>query len=515
MKDNLPEINIKGRKEKKGGILGWLRGFGSSSGSGAHAAIEVAASSSAGSAGSAGIGAFIAGHMSTVLVVAAVAVGGGAYVIGNAPKPAATVHGSLSSGKVAAEAPEAEYVPAILRSQAANQGSSLAMFTDKNKGSGLSLDEESAKAKKAAADKAAKAAGASAAAGSPDDLAAAGAADAQAESDAAAGGLLAGAGAGSLSTSLGGGSGKLSGGKMGGGMSQKLAMSNNVGAGFKAMPQFQERKGKLLSMRSGSKAVMSNSNNKTSKFSSNTTGAMRNLRFTATRQGSYSGTNADLAAATQNSAWVGETGQGGLEEGTGTGDMIQSASVIDNLKGNVGGSGELGTYNANEYKIDRTKCPGKCDPAYTIECIKGCSDDYNEEQTKCASDALMWIGISIGLSLVGGQLIKWGKKMKESSATWVATIGLIVEIIGYVVAACAALAAVYAAVLAVTLMTKHKQGLMGAVYTIGAVLAAGAAADVLAGGKVSKAMSVKSDWFVKSAGIITMIGSLFGGIGGK
>ena len=107
MKDNLPEIKVKGYKEeKKGGFLGsLLRGAG---GAGAS-----------GGAATTGIGALIAGNLGTIAAVV-VAAGIGISVVAdkashNAAGKDQAQLGAVAPGKKANTQAE-EYVPAILRS---------------------------------------------------------------------------------------------------------------------------------------------------------------------------------------------------------------------------------------------------------------------------------------------------------------------------------------------------------------------------------------------------------------
>ena len=148
MNDNLPDINFKEKKEKKGGAIGWLRGRLGMGSRGAMGEAGISPSAmnvgrtafGAGKFGaSSGIAGLLAGKAGVLATIAAVAVASGVYLANNAPAPSSN-SAFNSGGKVADN-----YVPAILRSQAANQGSSLDMFKDTNRGAGLAMEEDPSK----------------------------------------------------------------------------------------------------------------------------------------------------------------------------------------------------------------------------------------------------------------------------------------------------------------------------------------------------------------------------------
>ena len=99
MNDNLPEINFKEKKEKKRGLLGWLKnrlGIGSRGGAMGEAGINPSAMNVGRALGtakfgssSAGIAGLLAGKASMIATVALIAVAGGMYVARNAPAPSA------------------------------------------------------------------------------------------------------------------------------------------------------------------------------------------------------------------------------------------------------------------------------------------------------------------------------------------------------------------------------------------------------------------------------------------
>ncbi|MCX5792738.1 MAG: hypothetical protein NTY45_11090 [Elusimicrobia bacterium] len=501
MSDNLPEINIKRNKEKRGGFLGWLRGLGSGGARGG----SIAGSASTGSAGfggalgagggfggsSAGIGALLAGKMGTILTIAAVAVAGGTYLVHNSPDTAVP-NGALSSNKAAS----AEYVPAIVRSQAANQGSSLAMFTNTNKGSGLSLQEAVPGSKKAA--KNAEAAADATAASAAKDGAAAD--QAQGVAEQAAGGLQGGMGASSLTTSIGGGgSGKFTSlGKFGqGAIGPKVGLSGSPGTGFQAMPKFQERKGKLLAMKGGARPVFSSGKGgKPAKFSDGTK-SWNQARAMNAKQRSYTGSKADQAAATQNEAWTGTTATGdagaGLAEGDGGAGIVTSPS-LDNASGGTG-TGDTGTTGPATFN---DPCPSG-DYAACAEDIS----PWKATATKCN----MLILAATALALIGGMLVKIGDKMMLVNYTLVP--GQIIRGIGIALCIAAIAAAAAALALAVILGTKFHQAWMATIYGIGAILAGVAGAMGLSG-DISKAVGVSTTWVAMAASICSMIAGMLG-----
>jgi hypothetical protein len=145
MNDNLPDINFKEKKEKKGGFIGWFRGklgFGSRGGIGGagvnpaamnagRAGLDLGKAFGAGKFGASsagGLAGLLAGKASTIAAIAMVAIASGVYLANNSSSP------GTGTAAFSSDRGSDNYVPAILRSQAANQGSSLDMFKDTNKG---------------------------------------------------------------------------------------------------------------------------------------------------------------------------------------------------------------------------------------------------------------------------------------------------------------------------------------------------------------------------------------------
>lgn len=129
-KIDIPNVNKKGNSEKKSGLFGFLRG-GASGASGVTPGV-IGGTANA----SSGLLAMLTGKLATVLISTVILGGVGTiYMARNASDSA------MDSGELMASAQEAaEYVPAIQRSEAANDGkSSLGMFNETNKGS-ISFD---------------------------------------------------------------------------------------------------------------------------------------------------------------------------------------------------------------------------------------------------------------------------------------------------------------------------------------------------------------------------------------
>ncbi len=479
MNDNLPEINFKEKKEKKGGALGWLRsrlGFGSRGAMGEAginpAAINVGRTLGAARFGSssAGIAGLLAGKAGLLITAAIVAVAGGMYVARNTPAPSNTA-GSFSSNKT----PD-NYVPAILRSQAANQGSSLDMFKDTNKGA-LSMDAnaskaaaEAAAADKAAADKAA----AQADSGQP--------APGQGNMAQEMLGKLQGGGAGSLTSSLGGSGNNFS--AMGGfgnkfnqgATGAKTGFSSGIGAGFSALPKFDQRKGKMLAMKGASRPVFSNAKaGKGSKFGTSSYSQAKGLRAT---QKTYSGDgNIDAARSTQDKAWEGSTAAGETTGGAGVGDGgagVVTSPSLDNA-GSGGGGGGGGTPTAGDPTIPDVPNPATDSPwAGTLNTM------------------MMLLMASAVLAAIGSVLVN------IKIPPWVA-------VIGYMLCLVAALLA--AAVMVMAAMLMKSQFLMGMVYLIGGGVAAAGALAAMGGIK----LSFSPLWLCGAAAAMALIAGMMGG----
>lgn len=480
MNDNLPEIGFKEKKEKKGGAIGWIRGklgLGSRGAMGeAGLAPNVmnvgrAVGGAKFGASSSGIAGLLAGKLGTVLTVAVMAgaVGTTLYMRGQDTSPTAAAFNSDSAKA------SSEYVPAILRSQAANQGSSLDMFKDTNKGAGLAMETDPSKANK------------------PPEAKAEAAEDAQAQ-DAnqpapdqqnMAGdmmGKLQGGDMASLTSSLGGGSNKFSnmGGfsnKFGSGATgAKAGFSSGIGSGFSSMPKFDARKNKMMAMKSSARPVFGGSKaGKRGTFGSGAYNQAKGLRAT---QKQFSGTSIDSARSTQDKAWEGATGDGEAGGGAGISDGgagIVTSPSLDNTSSSGGGGGA----DTPDASAPDASGPTDVSPwANTVQTI------------------MMLVLVSAILSAIASKLC-------QAKITYV---------IGAVIAAIAAVLGVIAIVMAIGLM--GSQALMGGLYLLGGGLAVAAAAMALmtdSSGVLAPGTATSMMWLAAGAGIIGLLGSMLGG----
>lgn len=496
MNDNLPEINFKEKKEKKGGALGWLRGR---LGMGARGAMgEAGLSPTAMNVGralgtakfgasSGGLMGLLAGKLGLIATIAAVAVASGLYVANNAPAP------STSTGAFSSDSGK-NYVPAILRSQAANQGSSLDMFKDTNKGTGLSMDADAAKAAadKAAADKAAaaKTAEADATAQNPEQPAAGqgnGAGDMM--------GKLQGGSMGSLTSSLGGGSSKFSGAggfsnKFNqGSMGAKTGFSSGIGAGFSGMPKFDSRKGKMLAMKGSARPVFSGA--KGGKGGTYGPKSLNQAKGLKAMQKTYTGGNVDSARSTQDKAWTGATAEGDAGAGgAGLGDGgagVMTSPSLDN-GGASGGGGGGGT--AAEPVVPPANPPSDDSP------WKGMPER-----------AMGLIVASIAMTLIGAYFIT-----ASNAGTLVVGIGkAVLHGIGVAFCVIGALLAAAALVIGIQLMASHGQTMMGAIYTLGGGIAIAGAIEAMGTGSGVKAISSTTYMLAAAAALVTLFGGMMGG----
>ncbi len=508
MNDNLPEINFKEKKEKKKGALGWLRnrlGLGSRGAMG-EAGINPAAMNvgralgSGGFGSSAGLAGLLAGKAGLLATIAMIAVAGGIYLAHNSPDVTSN-SGAFSSNKS-----QDNYVPAILRSQSANQGSSLDMFKDTNKGAGLAMEGDGAKAAadKAAADKAA--ADAKAAAGDeakPQDQAAPGNDMAQGMMSKLQGGNMA-----SMTSSLGGGSSKFSnmggfGNKFGqGATGAKAGFGSGIGSGFSAMPKFDQRKGKMLAMKGSARPVFSGS--KAGKRGAFGTGAFSQAKGLKATQKAYTGTSADSARSTQDKAWEGSTPDGatggsgaGLSDG---GAGVVTSPSLDNT-GSSGGGGDTGT--SSEPTVAEAPAPTNVSPWKSLTMM-----------------AMMLILMSAVLSGIGAKLITMGDAMiKEGTAmeavfytapAGAAMVASGTALRGMGMALCGVAIALGAAavIMGIMIMTSFGQKMLGTIYTIGGGVAIGAAAMAMTGTSIGPITPMVMS---AAAGVIALIGSMLGG----
>lgn len=489
MNDNLPEINFKEKKEKKGGLLGWLRGklgAGSRGGAMGGAGINPSAMNVGRALGTAKFGAstgglagLLSGNLGMIATVALVAVAGGMYLANNAPAPS-TSTSAFSSGKTGKD-----YVPAILRSQAANQGSSLDMFKDTNKGAGLAMEGDAAKA---AADKAAAAAAEKAAA---DKAAAENEATAQDPGQSAPGmgqdmmGKLQGGSMGSLTSSLGGGSSKFSsaggfGNKFNqGATGAKTGLNTGIGAGFSGMPKFDSRKNKMLAMKGSARPVFSGAKaGAKGAYGPKSLGQAKGLR---SMQKTYTGTNVDSARGTQDKAWEGSTAEGSAGAG-GAGLSEGGAGVMSSPSLDTGGSSGGGGGSETPTDPIVPDVTGKIDAS---------------PWAGLPQKAMMYIMLSLVLSAIASYLVSIGNT----------PFTFYLKVIGWVLAA-AAVAAAAMAIAAAAKIMGFGQSMMGGLYMVGGVMALANAALSFAGNAdFNAAMRIMG----VMAGVAVLIGSMLGG----
>lgn len=480
MNDNLPEIDFKEKKEKKGGFLGWLGnklGIGSRGGAMGGAGISPSAMNVGRALGTAKFGAssgglagLLAGKLGMIATVAVVAVAGGLYIANNTPAPS-TSNSAFNSGKTGKD-----YVPAILRSQAANQGSSLDMFKDTNRGAGLAMEAGPNAAKKAPEAKSAPAD--EAAAQDPNQ-----AAPEQMGQDMM--GKLQGGSMGSLTSSLGGGSSKFSGmGGFGnkfnqGAVGAKTGLNTGIGTGFGSMPKFDARKNKMLAMKSNARPVFSKA--KAGGKGSYDKGSFNQMKGLRNMQKTYTGSNVDSARSTQDKAWEGSTaegdaGAGGAGLGEGGAGVMTSPSLDSGGGGGGGGGG-------------------------------GTTPDPVVPPASPPADASPWAGIpATVLALITASLIL------SAIASYLVSIGstpytAYLRVIGYILAAAALAMAGYAMYLGLTLITQYGQNAMGGLYIVGGGAAAGAAILAFAGSVANNSMQLA---FSAMAAVAVLIGGMLG-----
>ena len=479
MNENLPEIDFKEKKEKKG-LLPWLRsrlGFGARGGMGgaeeAGGAFKGAANfgklGAARFGASSGIGGLLAGKAGLLVTAAVVAVGTGVYLANNGPSP--TQSSSAFNGSKASD----NYVPAILRSQAANQGSSLDMFKATNKNAGLTLEEDTAK----------KAQEKEAASAQVQEQQPAQDQNQPAPQNNMAQDMMGKLqGAGSLTSSLGGGENKFS--NMGGfsnkfgqgAVGPKVGFSGGVGSGFASMPKFDQRK-KLLAMKGSAKPVFSNSQaGKKGQYGKGSFNQAKGLRAT---QKSYSGNNIDTARSTQDKAWEGSTSDAGVAApgagmGTEDGSGIVTSPSIDNA-GSSGGEGNP----AEPVTPDST---GKSDVSPWASTV---------------TTIMMLVLIAAIFTVIGALLISIA-----NSNPWASFL----HIVGKILCAIAIALGVAAIAMAATLMSQYSQNMLGGLYMIGGGVVVAAAIVAMVSGSPGAAVAPIVFWLAAGAGIIALLGAM-------
>lgn len=486
--NDLPEINFKEKKEKKKGFLAWLRsrlGFGGRTAmGGAGEALPGAANIGRAAFGagkfgaSAGIGGLLAGKgglIVTAMVVAA-AVGTNLYMKNESGTGVST--SAFSSNKT----PD-NYVPAILR-QNQSQGSSLDLFKDTNKGA---MGEESAP-KEEAKDT-------SAAEGTKED---APAADPNAQAPGAnsmqemMGKIAGGSFGGGLSSSMGGGNkfsgmggfgNKFNSGATGG----KAPGLSNLGSGFQNSPKFDQRK-KLLAMANAKRPVVTKSKGVKSSFGKKSYDQAKGL---SSLQRSYTGSNIDSLAGTQNAAWTGSTGEGspagggGITPGdAGAGIITSPSSSVDHATG--GGNNENPDWSLAQYGEQPIT-------SSDVSPWKGLPEM-----------AMLFIGIAIALALAGNALVLAGYAAIAAVGSGSALI-----LAGRILCALAMAAAAVAIAIGIKIVSMD-QPLLGGIYIAGGLAAAAAAGIAAWGGATPGAVAgITTAMAAAAAGVMLVIGAMY------
>jgi hypothetical protein len=396
--------------------------------------------------------------------------------------------GSQSSAFNSDKSQSAEYVPAILRRQAA-PGSSLDMFADRNKGA-IDFDGEAAKAKAAGAEaEEAAAADGEAAPEAEESSDNSNMADPQ-----AALAKLQGASATGLSTSLsGGGSGKMmmGGFKTGQGAFGPKVGFTDMGAG-KFAPMQSPKKGKLTAMAAAKQSVRGG---KSSSAAKKAKGAFNQANAVRDVQKSYGLTNIDSMRSTQDQAWEGTTGEGDVSGGAGlgTGDggagIVTSPSLDNTSTG--GGSGDYDT--PGEYNYED---PGNTDIS-----------PWND----AASAAMTNLMLAAVLAVAGGYLIGVGMKLIKVNYTAVAGIALIIA--GVAMCLSALYLSVDAMMKGFEIMNKHGQGMMGMIYVMGGMVGMVNAVLCMVNGFSEKPVVDKTItlWLAAITGIVGLLGGMMNG----
>ncbi|MDA8132033.1 MAG: hypothetical protein M0011_11070 [Elusimicrobia bacterium] len=502
MSENLPEIGFKEKKEKKRGIGGWLRqrlGFGSRGGAMGEAGINPSAMNAAkfgraafgagklGASSAGGFAGLLAGKAGMLITAALVAVAGGMYVARNSPTAPSTGSSAFSSGQS-----KDNYVPAILRNQAANQGSSLDMFKETNKGA-VSMEEAPAKP-----------------AGPPKDAAPKDASgeEPQTAEPAPPGGdnmaqdmmaKLQGGNMASLTSQLGGGSNNMSnfGGfsnKYGqGSMGPKTGFTSGIGAGFSSMPKFDQRKSKMLAMKGGARPVFGGA--KAGSKGTIGKGAFNQAKGMRAIQKSYTGNSIDGARSTQDKAWEGTTGEGDASGGAGLSDGgagIVTSPSLDNADGMHGG-GALG--NGTD--------PGTPTTPDVPKDVSPWADLLAQSMQSLLMAAL--------LAYIGGKLCKIGLDGMKKSSFWPFIGYLIVYIIGAVMCLYALKLSVDALNNGMSLINDYGQKLLGTAYVIGGVM--GIINSIM--GLMGQTQGVAGFTMGWMSAVMAMIGAVGGMMGGK
>ncbi len=486
---DLPEINFKEKKDKKKGFLPWLR---SRLGFGGRSALGEAGEAASGAANlgratfgaarfgaSSGLGGLLAGKFGLIATIAIVGAAlGTTLYMKNASSPMTGAAAFNSNSRT----PD-NYVPAILR-DTKNQGSSLEMFKDTNKGA-VSMDEnEAAKDESADAskDKPAPAEKTAADANAP--------APGQGNMEQEMMAKMAGGFGGGLSTSMGSGDAKVSGmggfgNKFNSGAVGKQSAFGNIGSSFQTSPKFDQRR-KLLAMSTSKRPVFSSAKGgKSGPFGKGSYAQAKGLRAT---QKTGMGSSADQQRSTQDKAWEGATADGTAAGGAG-------------VTAGQGGSGIV-----TSPSLDNTNTSGG----------GGTQTDPVMNDTPTATDVSPWAGLpqkammlimlSAMLSAIGGWVVQLGQKLM--AVPYTASIGAFVYGIGILICTIALAVAAMAIMIGVKLMSTYGQSMLGGIYTLGGGVATAAAIMAMTGASIGPITPL---WMAAIAGILGLLGSMAGG----
>lgn len=515
----LPETNFKGKDEKdRKGFIPWLRsrlGFG---GRGAAGGANLGRASFGASSGMGGFGGLLAGKLGLIAMVAVVgaAIGTTLYM----KNPAAVNTAAFSPNK----SPD-NYIPAILR-QPQNQGSSLDMFRDTNKGAaGVSAYDADGYDKngydkngydrngydkdgydKNGYDKDGYDRDGYDKTGYDRNGLDRNGLDRNAAQNPKQGNMAQEM-MGKLS---GGNSGGLGGGGLGGssrfsnmgGFGNKFNSGatggyGNLGSGFKAIPKFNP-KNKVLAMKGSARPVFSNSKGKKSGVIGK--GAYGQAKGVKDTQRTSYGDGADGSRSTQDKAWQGTTpsgvaagGAGVAPGGTGGAGIVTSPSLD-----NGGGGGGGGNNNGGGGGGPGADCSGQ----YCSACNgAGCVPDVDPSTKKDASpwfglpeQAMGLIALSILLSVIGSWLVR------SAALAW----------LGWILCGLAVIAASAAVVIGYMLtQPPYEQVLLGSIY-MGAGILAGVAAGAACAGLSLGLPATTTLVFAGAAGIVALIATMMG-----
>lgn len=319
-KIDIPNVNKKGNNEKKSGLFGFLRG-GASGASGVTPGV-IGGTANA----SSGLLAMLTGKLATVLISTVIIGGlGTIYVARNASD------NSMDSGELMASAQEAaEYVPAIQRSEAANDGkSSLGMFNETNKGA-ISFDIDPTLNNKNKADST-----------EYDDMANDAVSSAASAQDMAADAMSEAAGraelnSSNLSTSLGSDRSSKSMNMSGAAPRLKPTFKSMANNSFRPMGSIKNGKGsKALAMSRANKAGTIGTGRAGSRSGSRAFRQAKAMRSIMARASSGA-RNYETSRATADAAWEGTTAEGDATETIEAGGLGEGENMsVDPIGGNA------------------------------------------------------------------------------------------------------------------------------------------------------------------------------------